>query len=87
VYVVTPTAHPINFTIQGIPSGSQAAIPGAIAGVFVIDGVPGGSIPIAHIWSAIAAVSGVNDFVITSPSVDITNTAGQLPTVGTITFT
>lgn len=87
VYSLAPTANPINFTISGIPVASRAAIPGAIAGVFLNDGVPGGSIPLAHIWSAIAAVSGVNDFVITSPAVDITNAAGQLPTVGTLTYT
>lgn len=86
VYSLAPTANPINFTIQGIPVGSRAAIPGAIAGVFLNDGVPGGSIPLAHVWSAIAAVSGVNDFVITSPAIDIANGAGQLPTVGTLTF-
>ncbi|MDB5822156.1 MAG: Baseplate family protein [Herminiimonas sp.] len=87
VYHLTPTANPVAFTISGIPVASRAAIPGAIAGVFLNDGVPGGSIPLAHIWSAIAAVSGVNDFVITSPAVDIANAAGQLPTVGALTFT
>lgn len=86
VYAVAPTANPINFTIKGIPAGSQGLISPAIAGVFLRDGVPGGSIPLAHIWSAIAAVTGVNDFVIQSPIADITNATGQLPTVGTLTF-
>lgn len=86
VYAVAPTANPIAFTIKGIPVASRAAVAGAITGVFAIDGVPGGSIPLAHIWSAIAAVAGVNDFVITSPSADITNGAGQLPTLGSTTY-
>jgi uncharacterized phage protein gp47/JayE len=87
VYSVAPTVNPVAFTIKGIPVASRAGVAGAIAGVFVIDGAPGAAIPIAHIWSAIAAVSGVDDFVIVSPAIDVANGAGQLPTVGTITYT
>lgn len=87
VYVTAPVANPIAFTINGIPGAARSAIPGAINGVFQIDGAPGKTIPLAHVWSAIAAVSGVSDFVITSPTADITNGTGQLPTVGTITYT
>lgn len=87
VYSVSPTANPINFTLKGIPVSARSAIPDAISDVFFEDGIPGGSVPIAHVWSAIAAVSGVNDFVIVSPDDDITNSAGALPTVGTISYT
>jgi uncharacterized phage protein gp47/JayE len=87
VYSVAPTKNPVPFTIKGIPVAAQAAIAPAIAGVFLLSGTPGGSVPVALIWSAIAAVSGVSDFVITSPAVDIASPAGALPTVGTITFT
>lgn len=87
VYSVAPTANPIAFTIKGIPVASRVAVSGAITGVFAIDGAPGGLIPLAHVWSAIAAVSGVNDFVITSPAVDIANGAGQMPTLGAVTWT
>jgi uncharacterized phage protein gp47/JayE len=86
LYVVAPTSNPINFTIKGIPVGSQGLVGPAISGVFLSDGKPGGSIPLAHIWSAIASISGVDDFVITSPVADPTNPAGALPVVGTITF-
>jgi len=87
VYSVAPAQNPIPFTIHGIPAVAQSAISTAIAGVFLLSGVPGGTVPLAYIWSAIAAVSGVSDFVITSPAVDIANPAGALPTVGAITFT
>jgi uncharacterized phage protein gp47/JayE len=87
VYVVAPTSNPVPFTIKGIPSAAQSLIPAAISGVFLRDGTPGSAVPIAHIWSAIAAVSGVDDFVIVSPAGDITNPAGALPTVGAITYT
>ena len=86
-YCVAPTPNPIAFTIKGIPVASRAAVAGAITGVFAIDGAPGGLIPLAHVWSAIAAVSGVNDFVITSPVADITNGAGQMPILGATNWT
>jgi uncharacterized phage protein gp47/JayE len=87
VYAVSPIANPVPFTIQGIPASVQSAIPDAINGVFQDDGAPGGTIPLAKVWSAIAAVSGAGDFVIVSPAADIANGPGRLPTVGTITFT
>lgn len=87
VYAAAPTANPVAFTIKGIPVASRAGVAGAIAGVFSIDGAPGAAIPVAHIWSAIAAVSGVNDFIIVSPTINVANGAGQLPTVGVITYT
>lgn len=86
VYTVAPTAHPINLTIQGVPVASRTAATAAIAALFVNEGSPGGTIILAHVWSAIAAVTGVNDFVIQSPTADITNPTGSLPTVGTITW-
>jgi len=88
VYVVAPTASPVNFSISGIPSAKHSAVQAAIADVFFRNGMAtGGSIPIAFVWTAIATVSGISDFVITTPSADIANAAGTLPTVGTITYT
>jgi uncharacterized phage protein gp47/JayE len=87
VYAMAPTANPIAFTIKGIPAGLQSLISPAIAGVFLRDGEPGGKISLAHLWSAIASVSGLNNFVIVTPTDDITLPAGALPTVGTITHT
>jgi uncharacterized phage protein gp47/JayE len=87
VYAVAPTASAVAFTIKGIPAGLQSLIPGAIAGVFLRDGEPGGEIALANLWSAISSVSGLNNFVIVSPSDDITVAAGALPTVGAITHT
>jgi uncharacterized phage protein gp47/JayE len=87
VYVVSPIANPINFVLQGIPSAAQSAIPGAIASVFQAVGAPGGTIPLAHIWAAIAGVAGVDNFIITSPTADVASGTGRLPTVGSITYT
>lgn len=87
VYVMAPTAHPVDFSISGIPVARRTAATEAIADVFFRDGsAAGGSIPIAYVWSAIASVSGVSDFVIASPSIDISHAAGTLPTVGSVAF-
>jgi uncharacterized phage protein gp47/JayE len=86
VYVVSPVANPVPFTIKGIPAAAQSAVRGAISNVFLRNGAPGGSIKIANVWSAIAAVSGVDDFVIVSPAADIANPAGRLPTLGAVTW-
>jgi len=87
VYVMAPVAAPVVFTITGIAAASRAAVTVAIAAVLLLYGTAvGGSIPIAYVWSAVAAVSGITDFVISTPSGDITNIVGTLPTVGVITW-
>lgn len=88
VSVMAPTASAVNFTISGIPAGKRTAVQAAIADVLLRNGsAKGGTIPIAYVWSAVASVSGVTDFVIATPAGDITNAAGTLPTVGIITYT
>lgn len=89
VYAVSPINNPIPFTISGLSgAGStvQNAVAAAIAQVFLTYGTPGGTVDLSDIESAIAAVSGSEGFVITSPAANITQTAGQLPTVGAITW-
>ncbi|OXS92619.1 baseplate J/gp47 family protein [Pandoraea apista] len=89
VYVCSPIANAINFTITGLSGASDAiksAISAAIAGVFRANGAPGGTIDMSDINSAIGSIPGTSGFVITSPVGNITNTTGQLPTLGTITY-
>lgn len=91
VYSVAPAPQTVNFTISGIASASsttKALIKAAIDGVFFLNGTPkGGTIALSLIESAIAAIAGTTGFVITSPSGNITMTAGDLPVTGTITYT
>ncbi|MBO9647351.1 MAG: baseplate J/gp47 family protein [Variovorax sp.] len=90
VYSVAPVAAPNNFTITGLTGASlatRALVAAAIQGVFFLYGSPlGGTVALSLIESAIAAISGVQGFVITSPSGNITTTVGQLPVLGTITY-
>jgi uncharacterized phage protein gp47/JayE len=92
VYVCAPTAHTINFTISGIataPVSVRNAISDAIAQVMLEQGSPiaGTSVDLSAIESAIAAISGTAGFVITSPSANIANVTGELPVLGTVTYT
>jgi uncharacterized phage protein gp47/JayE len=89
VYACAPTANSINFTLTGTASWSTAtknAVSSAIAGVMLQNGMPGGTIYISDIESAIAAVSGTEGFVITLPTGNITSVTGALPVLGTVTF-
>lgn len=93
VLVESPVAAPVNFSISGVASSLRTAVSAAIAGVFTLYGSPisstpgqNGTVNLSYIESAIAAITGSSGFVITSPVGNITGTTGQLPTVGTITW-
>lgn len=97
VYVCAPTQQVVNFSISGIasvPAATKALIASAIAGIFVLYGSPlstvagqNGVVALSYIESAIAAITGTTGFVITSPTANIVGTTGQLPVLGTITYT
>lgn len=100
VYVVSPLANPVAFTIAGLSgagSAVQQAVEAAIADVFLRAGSPGGSVDMSAIESAIGAIAGTAGFVITAASCpdgtvtpgsagNITSNTGYLPTLGTVTF-
>lgn len=96
VYAAAPIASPVAFTIKNVAVPLQAAVAAAIGDVFVrtgspggvtlLDGTAGGTVKLADVWGAIAAVPAVGDFIIQSPTADITMSAANLPTVGTITW-
>ncbi|MFP3186462.1 MAG: baseplate J/gp47 family protein [Paraburkholderia sp.] len=94
VYSYAPVANPINFAFTGTSGWSAAtktAVQNAINSVFLQYGAPvTTSIPdidISLIESEIAAISGTAGFVMTSPSANIPNVLGQMPTIGTIAYT
>lgn len=91
VYCAAPTANPIAFTIAlaGASAGLKADIEAAIADTFVREGSPlaGGTVALDKIEEAIIAVTGSSGFVITAPTANIPSVLGELPTVGTVTWT
>lgn len=91
VYVVAPTANTVAFTINGISGASaptKAAIASAISNVFAQQGAATGStVALSAVEAAIAAVPGTTGFVITAPVSNIVSAVGQLPILGTVTYT
>jgi uncharacterized phage protein gp47/JayE len=93
VYLQAPIAQPINFVISGISSASadtKAAISAAIAAVFLqyAEISAGAStLPLSYVESAIAAVPNTTGFVIQAPSGNIVSSSGELPIMGSASFT
>ena len=89
VTVVAPAAMPINFQIQGLtPSNAtvQAAVQAELQDLLLRESVPGGTILLSHIRAAISAAAGETDYVLMSPAANVTNTIGNMSTMGTITW-
>lgn len=87
--VVAPVAVPLNFSIQGlVPSTAavQAAVQAELQDLITREAVPGGTILLSHIRAAISAAAGETDYVLLSPTANVTNTTGNMSTMGTITW-
>lgn len=89
VTVVAPVAVPINFQVQGLTPNNatvQAAVQAELQDLLTREAVPGGSILLSHIRAAISAAAGETDYVLVAPAANITNTTGNMSTLGTITW-
>jgi uncharacterized phage protein gp47/JayE len=89
VIVFACTLAPINFTIAVSPPGNatvQAAVQAELADLFVREAVPETVLAKSHYDLAIALAQGVTDHTVSAPPGNITPAAGQLPTLGVITW-
>jgi len=89
VYVLAPSAYACNFTISGLLAASAAtrtAVSAAIAGVLVAKGDLGGTVALSDVEAAVASVANTTGFVIASPTANLPAGAGQIHTLGTITW-
>lgn len=89
VTVVAPVAVPLNFTISGlVPATStvQAAVQAELADLLLREAVPGGTLLLSHIRAAISAATGETDFTLVAPAANVTNTTGNMSTMGTVTW-
>jgi uncharacterized phage protein gp47/JayE len=89
VTVVAPAAMPINFQIQGLaPSNAtvQSAVQAELQDLLVREALPGGTILLSHLRAAISAAAGETDYVLVAPSANVTNTIGNMSTMGSITW-
>lgn len=89
VTVVAPVAVPLDFTISGLDPATptvRAAVEAELADLLLREAVPGGTLLLSHIRAAISAASGENDFTLTAPAANVTNTTGNMSTMGTVTW-
>ena len=88
VTVSAPTAAALNLSITITPSSAavKAAVEAELADVLQREAYPGGTILLSHLREAISVAAGETNNVLTAPTADVTHTAGQMPVLGTITW-
>ena len=89
VTVFAPTAVPLDFTIEVTPDTTtvRAAVEASLQDLLKRDAEPAGTILISKIREAVSVAAGETDNTVTVPAADVTHTAGQIATFGTITWT
>ncbi|PHJ81967.1 hypothetical protein VF14_18370 [Nostoc linckia z18] len=89
VTVFAPVAVALNFTIDLSPDTAvvRAAVEASLRDLIRREAQPGGTIYLSQIREAISIAAGETDHTLTSPNANVTRTAGQITTFGTITWT
>ena len=64
----------------------KAAVQAELSDLIARESKPGGTIYLSHIRAAISAAVGEDNYTMSAPSADVTNTAGNMTTLGTITW-
>lgn len=83
-----PTDAPIAFTIAVVPNTAavKAAVEAELRDLLRRVAEPGGTVLVSALRTAIGTAPGLTDYTLTTPSADVTSTANQLRSVGTITW-
>ena len=94
IYVTPPVAAPLNPSIAIKPntSAAQAAVTANLAALILAeanyeDGTGSGKLLITQIEAAIDQSLGIVDYVLSTPTANLTPSMGYIVTLGTITFT
>ncbi len=89
VTVVAPVAVPLNFSISGLVPDTptvRAAVEAELADLLLRTAQPGGTILLSHIRAAISAAAGESDYTLVSPTGSVTNTVGNMSTMGAVSW-
>lgn len=94
VTAVAPTDLPVAFTIHLVPdtADTRVAVAAELGDLFTRVAEPGdgagrGTVLLSQIRTAIGVAEDVTDYTLTVPPADVVPAIGELPTVGTITWT
>jgi uncharacterized phage protein gp47/JayE len=89
VLVAAPIAHPIAVTIAALtpdtPDIRQAA-EAELADTLFRHGAPGATVYVSWLWEAVSVAAGEQHHTITAPAGDVALPAGDLPTLGPVTY-
>lgn len=88
VTVAAPVADPLDFTIALTPDTTAVrdAVTAELRDLLAREAEPGGTILISHVREAISIAAGETDHVLTAPSANATADAGEIITMGAITW-
>lgn len=86
VYLLAPTLTPVNMSIKNVSLANRPLVTVALANQLLTAASPGLPVELNTLWAAVYSVDTQDDFLILSPSADVAMTAGQLPVLGTITW-
>lgn len=89
VTVVAPTAVVRNFTIHITPDTPtiRAAVEAELADLIRRDVEPGGTLLFSQVTLAVGESPGVTDYEVTAPAADVNYATGEIPVMGTVTWT
>lgn len=89
VTVVAPSEVVQDFTIAITPDTTalRTSVEGELEDLLRRELSPGGTLLISQVMVAVGTVEGITDFEVTSPAADVVYSTGELPTMGTVTWT
>ena len=89
IFILSPAPMPVDFTISDLKPDTQAVrdeIKAELSDLFFCEAIPGGTVLISHIRSAISAAYGEEDHVLITPVENVTAEANEILTLGEITW-
>ena len=89
VFAYAPTTLAVPFNIDLLADDTadiRAAVTAELKDLFTREGKPGGTILLSHIQEAISLAAGETDHVLNTPTANVVPPGGELPIVGTITW-
>jgi uncharacterized phage protein gp47/JayE len=88
VTVAAPVAAPLDLTITLTPGTAavKAAVQAELQDLLRREATPGGTLLVSHIREAISVAAGETNHVLVTPAADVAHAAGQIATLGTITW-
>jgi uncharacterized phage protein gp47/JayE len=88
VFVLPPTVLIVDMDVSLNPNtaATQAAALAELEDLFLREAEPGGVIYLSKMWEAVSISAGVMDSAITDPVANVTGATGQIPVLGTVTW-